>query len=124
MNEVIQNMKIFGRNVRILPTPAIIPSDTREISPGDAPADVSPDAAACPSQFMAISKYPLKKSPTKNVKKKTTPIIPRKIGMLQYLLVSTASTLSVEASLSALFIMTSFIISLIKSYFSLIISDS
>ena len=73
-------MKIFGKNVSIPPTPAMIPSTTNEMTISPAPSFVNKSNVPLDIQSKNISKYPFRKSPKVKVKKNTNAMIPRKIG--------------------------------------------
>ena len=117
-------IKMFGRKVRIPPTPATIPSTSKERSISFTPAATKPSLNSADRLSMPISKYPFSQSPMVNVRKNTTAMIPRKIGIPQTRWVSARSTFSVKASCRSLFTNTSLMISWIKSYFSLMMPDS
>ena len=74
-------MKIFGRKVKIPPTPAKIPSFSSDVSISPAPMDISHFGIAVVSISSHVSKYPFIKSPTVNVRKNTSAIIAKKTGM-------------------------------------------
>ena len=93
---------MFGRKVRIPPTPEMIPSTTREIIMSPTCREVSPLVTAAEKDSRKISKYPLSQSPTVKVSRKTSAIIPRKSGSPQILCVRKWSNFSVKASFSDL----------------------
>ena len=103
------------------PTPATIPSTTREASQGEAwtctrNRDNEPENQSSPT-----SKYPFRKSPTVKVRKNTTAIMPKNQKIPQTGWVSQLSIRSVEAARSSLLNKHSSTTSSIYSYFSLII---
>ena len=119
-----KSMHMLGKKVMIVPTPLIMPSTSSEVITGLAFADSSPPETAPVSASMPISKSDFIRSPTKKVRKKTTAMMPRNIGIPHILWVNALSSLSVSLSCRCLCTITSSIISPMKSYFSLIISAS
>ena len=117
-------MRMFGRKVTMVPTPAIMPSTTSEVSIALASTAPSSDSTPPLSQSMASSSQPFSQSPTVKVSRKVSAMMPRKTGMPQILLVRTASAFSVSTSCLCLCSSTSWIISPMKSYFWFIMSDS
>ena len=81
----------FEKNVKMPPTPAMMPSHTRETTMSPAPAAARIPPAPCDKKSMASSKYPFSISPMKKVRKKTTAMMQRNTGMLSQLLVSILS---------------------------------
>ena len=63
---------MFGRKVTMLPTPAIMPSMTSEVTTSPEPVAASRLPAMPDIQSMAASKYPFIQSPTVKVRKKMT----------------------------------------------------
>lgn len=97
-----KRIKIFGRNVRIPPTPASAPSTTREITQSEAPA-------ACTLKVHSTIKVPVpvqsnlsRKSPTVNVRKNTSAMIPKNTGIPRTGCVKRRSTRSVICDFSSL----------------------
>ena len=112
-----RRMKMFGRNVRIPPTPEMMPSTINEVNIGLVWTAARPFDTRFENTSRAISKYPFIQSPTVNVRKNTNAMIRRKIGRPSHFPVRYLSILSVEAAFWALLTSTSSIISSIKSYF-------
>ena len=117
-------MNMFGKKVIMVPTPPIMPSFISEISQLPAFAEVRPPSTAPESHSKNISKRLFIRSPTKKVRKNTTAMMPRNMGMPHILWVKALSSLSVSLSCRCLCTITSSIISSINSYFSFIICDS
>ena len=114
----------FGRNVKIPPTPAIIPSTTRDTSVSDVCIVNRKFLTPSEKASSPISSQPFKKSPKANVSKNTTAIITKKIGTPQTEWVKYLSTLSVDCIFSSFRNKVSSIISSIYLYFWAIISFS
>ena len=76
---------MLGRKVKIPPTPAMMPSQTREMSISSAPSEVSPPSAMADRASMDPWKESCTMSPTKKVRKKTIAMMARKIGMPSHL---------------------------------------
>ena len=70
-----KRMKILGKNVRIPPTPAMIPSRIKEESMGFVCIASSPPDTKAEKFSNPISKYPFSQSPIVKVKKNTSAII-------------------------------------------------
>ena len=91
-------MKMFGRKVRIPPTPAMMPSTSRERSTSLTPTAISPSLINADRLSIPNSRNPFSQSPMVKVRKNTAAMTTRKIGMLQNLCVNTRSAFSVKAS--------------------------
>ena len=91
-------MKMLGRKVRMVPTPPMMPSTMSETTISCAPMEISPLSAVSESHSRPISKSDLIASPTKKVRKNTSAMMPRKMGMPQILCVNALSSLSVKMS--------------------------
>ena len=115
---------MFGRKVTIVPTPAMMPSTTSEVIIALAFTAASPFVTAPLSQSISSSSQPFSQSPSVNVSRKVSAMMPRNTGMPQILLVSMASAFSVSTSWRCLCSSTSLIISPMKSYFWFMTSDS
>ena len=95
-------IKIFGRKVKIPPTPAIMPSTNRDCSHSIVPKPSSMPAAPSETKSSPISKKPFNASPTVKVKKNTKHITIRNTGIPQMGWVRSRSILSVEAAFALL----------------------
>ena len=97
-----KRINMLGRKVRIPPTPATIPSTIRDISHREVPIASSTVKSVLEPCSNPTSKYPFRKSPTVKVRKNTTAMIPRKIGIPHTECVRRLSIRSVMAACRAL----------------------
>lgn len=74
-------MLILGRKPRTPPTPARIPSDTREMIQPETRHRPRSSRIYAESMARPRSKYPLKKPPAENVRKNTRARIPKNMGI-------------------------------------------
>ena len=90
-------IKMFGRKVRIPPTPDRIPSTIRDCSIGLTFHASSTTPVLSESSTSPVSKYPFSHPPTAKVRKNTSPMIARKIGSPSHLPVRYRSIRSVRS---------------------------
>ena len=76
---------MLGKKVRMPPTPAIMPSQTREMSISSAPSEDRPLSARADKVSMEPWKESWTISPMKKVRKKTMAMMARKMGMPSHL---------------------------------------
>ena len=89
---------MLGKKVRMVPTPLMTPSTTRDVRSDPASMAARPLLTVCENQSMPDSRKPLIQSPTVKVRKKITAMRPRKTGMPHTLLTRILSVRSVNMS--------------------------